>query len=102
MKTRRSKACDISKSVRLTVLARDHGLCVCCEARQGIPNAHYISRAQGGLGIEQNIVSLCPECHYKYDQTTERTEIKQRLKKYLQSKYQNWSEDNLYYKKYDF
>ena len=32
-----------------------------------MPNAHYISRAHGGLGIEENIVTLCLDCHNNYD-----------------------------------
>lgn len=47
---RRTKALAISDKVKQAVLDRDE-YCVWC-GRQGAPNAHYISRAQGGLGIE--------------------------------------------------
>lgn len=30
-----------------------------CGSSYAMPNAHYIARAQGGLGIEENIVTLC-------------------------------------------
>ena len=71
-----------------------------------MPNAHYISRAKGGLGIEENIVTLCTEltvnnCHRRYDSGTkeEREKIGAIIKDYLQSKYPNWDESKLTYKK---
>lgn len=64
-----------------------------------MPNAHFIPRSSGGLGIEQNIVTLCSECHYRYDMTTEREQIKKLIKNYLSRKYKNWNEDELIYKK---
>ena len=62
-------------------------------------NAHYISRAQGGLGIEENGLTLCPICHRKYDQTTARTEMRAYFREYLMGKYENWDEDKLLYRK---
>lgn len=62
-------------------------------------NAHYISRAQGGLGIEENGLTLCPICHRKYDQTTARIEMRGYFREYLQQYYEGWSEENLYYRK---
>lgn len=35
--------------------------------RPGIPEAHYIPRSAGGLGIVQNVVCLCRDCHNKFD-----------------------------------
>lgn len=108
MKTKRSKATDITMSVKKRVFERDGGCCVVCGNSYNVmPNAHYISRAKGGLGIEQNIVTLCTEltpnkCHRKYDFGTEeeREEIKETIKKYLKSQYEDWNEEDLYYKKY--
>lgn len=107
MKTKRANATNISKKVKEIVFERDKGKCVICGNSYNVmPNAHYISRAKGGLGIEQNIVTLCTEltpnkCHRKYDFGTrkEREEIKEKIKKYLGSKYDNWKEEDLYYKK---
>lgn len=67
-----------------------------------MPNAHYLPRSKGGLGIEQNIVTLCINCHRRYDQSTEREELKEIIKNYLKSKYENWNEKDLIYKKYDW
>jgi 5-methylcytosine-specific restriction endonuclease McrA len=62
-------------------------------------NAHFISRAQGGLGVEENILTLCPGCHRRYDQTTEREELRGFFREYLQQKYLDWDESKLYYRK---
>ena len=108
MNNKRSKATDISMLVKQKVWERDKGMCVVCGNNYNVmPNAHYISRTKGGLGIEQNIVTLCTEltknkCHRKYDFGTkeERMIIKNKIKKYLQSKYENWNEEDLIYKKW--
>lgn len=107
MKSKRSKATDIPMVVKKKVFERDNGRCVVCGNNYNVmPNAHYISRAKGGLGIEQNIVTLCTEftpnkCHRKYDFGTlkEREQIGAIIKEYLISKYDDWNEENLYYHK---
>lgn len=107
MKSKRSKATNIPMSVKKRVWERDKGRCVVCGNYCNVmPNAHYISRQKGGLGIEENIVTLCTEltknkCHRRYDFGTkqERAEIKEKIKSYLQSKYEDWDEDKLIYKK---
>ena len=98
MKTRRSKACDIPKSVKDKVWARDDQKCIVCGNPYAMPNAHYIRRSQGGLGIEQNIVTLCQNCHYNYDHTIQHKEYAEFIKQYLQKKYPKWSEEDLYYR----
>ena len=107
MKSKRSKATDIPMSVKKKVWERDRGRCVVCGNHCNVmPNAHYIPRSKGGLGIEQNIVTLCTEltqnkCHRKYDFGTkeERKMIREKIERYLQSKYENWNEEDLIYKK---
>ena len=106
MKSKRSKATDISAKVKEVVWERDKGLCaVCGNGHNVMPNAHYISRAKGGLGIEQNIVTLCTnltdnKCHHRYDNTVEHDEIGEIIKQYLISKYANWENVNLIYDKW--
>lgn len=95
---RRTKALQIPPEVKEKVLRRDKW-CVWCGSPRGIPNAHYISRAHGGRGIAENILTLCPECHRRYDQTTERAKMREFFKEYLQSKYPDWDEEKLIYKK---
>lgn len=99
-KSRRAKACDISRSVKRAVYARDGGICILC-GRPGLPNAHFIPRSHNGLGIEENILTLCPECHMRYDQTEARTMLRVVFRKYLSAKYRGWNEENLVYKKYN-
>lgn len=107
MKSKRTKATSISKAVKEKVWERDGGRCVVCGNNYNVmPNAHYIPRSKGGLGIEENIVTLCTEltpnkCHRKFDFGTkkERLEIKEKIREYLSSKYKNWNEDNLIYRK---
>lgn len=95
---KRTKELAISKDVKLRVYERDNGRCILC-GKRGAPNAHYISRAHGGLGVEQNIVTLCHECHKRYDQSTERLSIGRIIAAYLREKYPEWDPTNLIYRK---
>lgn len=95
--TRRTKALAISPEVKRRVLERD-GCCVYC-GRPGAPNAHYIPRSQGGLGIEENILTLCTACHQDYDFGPHREEMGDFFRKYLAQHYLGWDELKLYYRK---
>lgn len=97
---RRTKALDIPPRVKKIVYARDSGLCVLCGA-PGAPNAHYVSRGQSGLGIEQNVVTLCQTCHTAYDQSSRREILKNTIADYLRSKYPDWDNARLTYQKGD-
>lgn len=99
MKSKRSKACDISATTKQIVWERDNGRCIICGDRNAMPNAHFIPRSKGGLGIEQNVVTLCQSCHMAYDQSIERKVCKNIIMRYLKEQYINWSEDELIYKK---
>ena len=100
MKSRRAKATDISQKVKKIVWERDGHRCVCCGSTCAMPNAHYISRAKGGLGIEQNIVTLCQHCHHAYDNSTQRPFFEKLIREYLKETYgEEWNEENLVYKK---
>ena len=99
-KSRYARACDFTPAVKQSIYERDGGLCVLC-GRPGAPNAHYISRAQGGLGIEENGLTLCHDCHMRYDQTEARPMLRVVFRKYLFDKYRGWNEENLVYKKYN-
>lgn len=106
--SKRAKACDIKNGVPNAVFKRDKGRCVVCGNSVNVmPNSHYISRSKGGLGIEENIVTMCTEftenkCHHKYDNCTDKKEkqiMKNNIKKYLMSIYPDWDEDKLIYRK---
>lgn len=105
----RTKALEISLRVKEEVADRDEfdgwTCCILCGTpappynRLAFSNAHYINRAQGGLGIEENILTLCPDCHYRYDQTTDRAMLKPFFARYLKSCYPDWDEEKLIYRK---
>lgn len=104
-KNRRAKACDIPQRVKNEVWERDGGQCVLCGCSTAAPNAHYISRQNGGMGIPENIVTLCTGfgngCHHRYDNGAkgERQAIKKRLAAYLMECYPEWNEEDLIYRK---
>lgn len=100
MKSRRTKALEIPPAVKKKVYERDGGCCVWCGSPDGQPNAHYIPRSQGGLGIEKNILTLCWPCHLKFDQSTDRERMAEYFRDYLKKHYSNWNEKELYYAKY--
>ena len=101
LKSKRSKACDISQKTKEIVFERDNHKCILCGSRYGQPNAHFIARSKGGLGIEQNIVTLCFRCHQNYDfgDYEQHHNIQNYIREYLKSKYENWNEEDLLYKK---
>lgn len=95
---RQTKYTNISPAVKRAVYLRDNGRCILC-GRPGDPWCHVISRAQGGLGIEQNIVTLCPDCHRAYDQGPERSALYIRIVAYIKGFYPEWSKGNMIYRK---
>lgn len=97
---RQTKACDISKAVKDAVWERDGHRCIICGSSYAMPNAHYIPRSHGGLGVEQNIVTLCADCHRAYDQSTAHEWYKTQIRLYLKRLYPGWDERKLIYHKY--
>lgn len=93
------KATDISKKVRDAVWKRDGECCIMCGDPHAMPNAHYIRRSRGGLGIPENIVTLCNRCHYKYDFENDQT-IKRAIEDYLRGQYPDWDPEDLVYDKW--
>lgn len=94
----RTKALQIPPKVKRIVYERDGGRCIICGA-PGNPDAHYISRAQGGLGIEENVATLCWRCHRIYDQTPKRETYRRIIADYLKDCYPHWDESQLMYRK---
>lgn len=105
----RTNALAIPTSVKKKVAERDsvdgYPCCIYCgrPAPADYPlvysNAHYIPRAQGGLGVERNILTLCTRCHRMYDSSSNREEMRNLFRVYLKSNYKNWDEESLIYKK---
>ena len=102
MKSKRAKACDITKKVKDLVWERDGHKCIICGSPYAMPNSHYIRRSQNGLGIEENIVTMCQRCHYMYDQGGDRQAIATYTERYLRSKYPDWNPEKLIYRKGEY
>lgn len=108
MKSNRSKCTDIPMSVKQKVWERDGGRCIICgNAYNVMPNAHILSRAKGGLGIETNIVTMCTmltenKCHHKFDNGTkkDKEKILKIITKYMENIYPGWNIENQKYKKW--
>ena len=95
----RTKASQITQATKWKVLERDNGKCVLCGKTCSVHNAccHFIGRGRLGLGIEENIVTLCHECHYHLDNG----EVgRDQIREYLKSKYPDWDESKLVYTKW--
>ena len=102
MKSKRTKALEIDKKTKLIVWERDNNRCIFCHryVTWNYANSHYIKRSHGGLGIEQNIMTNCDKCHELFEREPSRSKMKPIAIKHFQSKYDNWNEEDLFYKKY--
>lgn len=99
--SKRAKACDISQKTKKEILIRDGGVCILCKQRKGKPEAHYIRRSKGGLGIPMNTFCVCEICHGAYDNGINADSLKEIAKEYLSNYYgSSWKEEDLYYKKW--
>ena len=100
----------ISNDTRKAVTKRDGGMCIFC-GHPGNPEAHFISRAQGGLGIPENILTVCRPCHNLLDHpqqikgekdTNTRVVMLKIAEAYLRDHYPGWNKEDLIFKKYPF
>lgn len=94
--SKRARATDIPMTVKRAVYERDRGCCIFC-GRRGSPNAHVLSRAHGGLGVEKNIVTACTECHEMMDNSVYREIYLDAAKRYLAGIYGAWDENEVKY-----
>lgn len=101
LSSKRAKALSISKATKDKVWERDNHRCVYCHSPNAFPEAHFISRSKGGLGVEYNIITLCRKCHQRYDNglRNEREQMRDYFREYLKSHYIDWDEDNLIYRR---
>ena len=108
--TERAKSTQISTKTKTIVFDRDMDRCVVC-GRRGFPDAHFIPRSKGGLGIKENLVTLCRYCHERFDHgdAQDMEYIGKKVKEYLSEHYPEieYPEDryhpgdcDLVYKKY--
>jgi len=72
--------------------------CCCTCGKSGRHDlAHYVPKAQGGLGIPENLINCCRDCHERLDHSGDRQELLGRVREYLQGKYEDWDESELTY-----
>lgn len=95
----RTKATSISKKVREEVYARDKG-CIICSSVHNLTIAHFISRAQSGLGIKENLVALCILCHHEMDNGKNTIEVTQKVREYLGRLYPEFTDEMRKYNKW--
>ena len=96
---RRTKALAITPRVKAAVFERDGGVCIFCN-RPGLPEARYIPRSQGGLGIKENIITVCRECHDLLDNSTQRRGMLRYVRRYLNAIYPDFPDKKRRYDKY--
>lgn len=98
---KRTKAVAITPKVRQEVEERDNHQCVFCHTTKDVRGEmHYIRRSQGGLGIPQNLLTGCRNCHAQFDEGKNKEYYRQKAKEYLQSIYPDWNEEDLVYNKW--
>ena len=96
---KRTKATNITPKVREAVWERDGHRCIVCGDGRAQPNSHIIRRSQGGLGVEQNIVTHCRRCHEMYDLRTSDA-VRQETIDYIKRIYPGWTEEQVTYSKW--
>ena len=105
-RSNRTKACDFSKKERVAIEERDsidgQSCCINCGSPYHIQLAHYIGRALGGLGIKENAVCLCADCHHALDQgadSEKRIKIRNKIIDYLTGLYPDFTDEQRRYAK---
>lgn len=98
-KSKRSNATNVTYETRVKIIERDNRNCIFCGTGHGLTAAHYISRGQGGLGIEQNVASVCMRCHQLLDHSTNRHVMLKRFRMYLDRFYPDFTDFDRTYRK---
>lgn len=94
----RTKACSIKPETKKRVEERDGGVCIFCH-RPGKGEAHVVPRSHGGLGVEQNLITVCRPCHNLLDNTVSRRWYLLVAIEHLKSFYPDWTPEAVTYKK---
>ena len=108
-----AKKRQFDTKTRKKIRERDHGACIFCTmgypaegatwfALQPTDIMHYVPRAQGGMGIEQNGAVGCIYHHSLMDNGSKglRPDMLKRFESYLRNHYPGWDKADLIYDKY--
>lgn len=95
---KRTRACSIKTAIKKRVEERDGHCCIFCQS-PGRGEAHVIPRSHGGLGVEQNLITVCRPCHFLLDDTVSRPLYLELAKQHLKRFYPDWCVDSVIYKK---
>lgn len=102
--SKQAQAHAIPEDVKQKVWCRDAGRCVWCGRRGAyvLPEAHFIPRSKGGLGIVENVLTLCRPCHDLYDHgdRRQREKMHDHFREYLKQWHPDWDESKLIYRIY--
>lgn len=96
---KRTEATKITLKVREEVMRRDGQRCILCGSPNATPSCHFIKRSHMGMGKEQNIVTLCHDCHLKFDSSKQSIHVRAIIRDYLRGIYPHWNEYELKYRK---
>lgn len=110
---RQTAKTGIPASVKAAVALRDSvngpATCIICGAPGG-PHCHIVRRSQGGMGVEQNIVTLCGPCHYAFDEgiglkrlkplgLNTMDDVRRYIVDYISGFYPDWTPERVTYRK---
>ena len=100
---RQTKATFIPAAVKAAVAKRDclngPATCILCGS-PGLPNAHIVRRSQGGMGVVENIVTLCPNCHRELDEGKNHEMLMSVVVEYIKGFYPDWTPESVTYRKW--
>lgn len=92
---------DISKDTRKIVLLRDSyydvPVCQSCGSPYNLELAHFVPRSRGGMGIPENLVTLCHKCHQASHNADDN--IRNIMLRRLEQCYEDWCESKVISKK---
>ena len=95
------KATRIPQAVKDRVWERDGGCCIFCGSPHAAPEAHYIPRSKGGMGVEENILTVCRYCHEQLDEGKRWRFLRDWARGYLMEHYPDWDEEKLVFHKWE-
>ena len=98
---RETKVTSISAETKKKVWQRDFGRCVLCGSINAGPHCHFVRRAQGGLGTEENVWTGCQRCHEAFDSEATDGPLHARMRDYFKTLYPQWDESKLKYRKWE-